>query len=132
VSALQQQAAYSSPASAPAEIAIVQAPSWPVSDAEVETLVRQAVTLAGGLEGVVHAGDTVVVKPNAKEDRVEALGPNQFAVRVKAPAVEGRANEAVVALLARHFRVPKSAVTIRAGARSRRKMVEISNLQSQT
>ena len=64
VSALQRRAVYSSPASAPAEIAIVQAPSWPISDAEVETLVRQAVALAGGLADVVHAGDTVVVKPN--------------------------------------------------------------------
>jgi len=64
VSTLQRRAAYSSPASGPAEVAIVQAASWPVSDAEVETLVRQAVALAGGLDGIVSDGDTVVVKPN--------------------------------------------------------------------
>ncbi|MDY6876312.1 MAG: DUF5107 domain-containing protein [Chloroflexota bacterium] len=64
VSTLQHQAAYSGPAGGPAEVAILQAASWPVSDAEVETLVRQAVALAGGLDGIVSDGDKVVVKPN--------------------------------------------------------------------
>lgn len=64
VSALQHRAAYSSPAGDPAEVAIVQASSWPVSDAEVEALVRQAVALAGGLDAIIEAGDTVVIKPN--------------------------------------------------------------------
>jgi len=64
VSTLQRRAAYSSPVSEPAEVAIVQATSWPLSDAEVETLVRQAVALAGGLEPIIEPGDTVVVKPN--------------------------------------------------------------------
>ena len=64
VNALQHRVAYSGPASGPAEVAIVQATSWPISDAEVETLVRQAVALAGGLGDIVKPGDTVVVKPN--------------------------------------------------------------------
>ena len=64
ISALQRRAAYSSPASGPAEVAILQATSWPVSDAEVETLVRQTVALAGGLDSIIATGDTVVIKPN--------------------------------------------------------------------
>ncbi|MBU0705015.1 MAG: DUF5107 domain-containing protein [Chloroflexi bacterium] len=64
VSALQRRAAYSSPAGGPAEVAIVRAAAWPVSDAEVEALVRQAVALAGGLESIIEPGDTVVIKPN--------------------------------------------------------------------
>jgi len=64
VSALQHRAAYSSPAGGPAEVAIVQATSWPVPDAEVERSVRQAVALAGGLEPLIEPGDTVVIKPN--------------------------------------------------------------------
>ncbi len=64
ISALQHQAAYSSPANGPAEVAIVQATSWPVPDAEVERSVRQAVALAGGLEPIIEPGDTVVIKPN--------------------------------------------------------------------
>lgn len=67
VSALQRRTAYSSSARTTkvvTTVAILQATAWPVSDAEVETLVRQAVALAGGLDGIVSAGDTVVVKPN--------------------------------------------------------------------
>jgi hypothetical protein len=64
VSGLQHRAAYSRSVSGPAEVAIVQAASWPVSDADVEAAVRQAVALAGGLDGLISDGDTVVVKPN--------------------------------------------------------------------
>ena len=64
LSALQRQVAYSNPSSEPAEIAIVRAAAWPVSDAEVESLVRQAVALAGGLDSIIGTGDVVVIKPN--------------------------------------------------------------------
>ena len=64
VSGLQHRAAYSSPASEPAGVAIVRATSWPVPDAEVEQNVRQAVALAGGLDSIIEPGDTVVIKPN--------------------------------------------------------------------
>jgi uncharacterized repeat protein (TIGR01451 family) len=110
VSALQHRTAYSSPdvcirdvcirdvrirdvadADEFTEVAIVRANSWPVSDGEVEALVRQAVgyaaygnavgyavyggavgyavyggavAAAGGLEHIVQPGDTVVLKPN--------------------------------------------------------------------
>jgi uncharacterized repeat protein (TIGR01451 family) len=64
VSALQYRVARSGPASGPTDVAIVQSSSWPPPDAEVEALVRQAVALAGGLDGIIDPGDTVVVKPN--------------------------------------------------------------------
>jgi uncharacterized protein (TIGR00251 family) len=49
-------------------------------------------------------------------------------VRLTAPPVEGAANAALVALLAEHLRLPKSAVTISAGATSRHKTVRIAGL----
>jgi len=65
ISELQHRAAYSTAAAAgPATVAIVRASTWPVSDAEVEAMVRQAVALAGGLEGIISPGDTVLLKPN--------------------------------------------------------------------
>ena len=51
VSTLQRRVAYSESASGPAEVVIVQATSWPVSDAEIETLVRQAVAPVPAPEG---------------------------------------------------------------------------------
>jgi uncharacterized repeat protein (TIGR01451 family) len=64
VNVLQHRIAHSGPASSPTDVAIVQATSWPIPDAEVEALVRQAVALAGGLDGIIEPGDVVVLKPN--------------------------------------------------------------------
>ncbi len=45
---------------------------------------------------------------------------------VNAPAIEGRANDAVIDVLADHFKVKRRQVRICSGARSRDKTVEIS------
>lgn len=50
-------------------------------------------------------------------------------VRLTAPPEKGRANEALVALLAETLRVPKSAVRVVAGRTSRRKVVEVDDLE---
>jgi hypothetical protein len=44
---------------------------------------------------------------------------------VSAPPVEGAANKAVVAAVARHFNVPESRVRLRSGLRGRVKLVEV-------
>jgi uncharacterized protein (TIGR00251 family) len=46
-------------------------------------------------------------------------------VRVSAPAVEGRANQAVVEAMAEAFGVKRNAVTVVSGPASRRKIVEV-------
>jgi len=100
VSALQHRVAYSSPANDPAAVALVQAPSWPVADAVVEALVRQAVALAGGLDGIVHDGDTVVVKPNliwnAPPDEGAVTDPRVVRAVIRL-ALEAGAAEVIVA-----------------------------------
>ncbi len=66
----------------------------------------------------------VKVIPNAKKNRVvESEG--MFKVYVNAPAVEGKANKALIELLAEHFNVRKSAVRIVRGEKAREKVVEI-------
>jgi uncharacterized protein (TIGR00251 family) len=67
----------------------------------------------------------VRVKPNAKIAGLEELGDGTWVARVKAPPVEGRANEALIALMAEHFGIRKSQVTIRSGATGRFKQLEI-------
>jgi len=66
----------------------------------------------------------VKVKPNSKTDEVSQEGDN-FMVKVKGPPKEGRANRAVVKLLAEHFGVPQSHVRILSGFKSKNKVVEI-------
>lgn len=68
---------------------------------------------------------SVRVKANAKENEVQETGKNQFLVKVKAPAKEGKANKELIEVLAKHFKVPKSCVTIIAGLKSNRKIVSI-------
>ena len=100
VSALQYRAAYSRSANGPAELAIVQAASWPVSDTDVETLVRQAVVLAGGLDRLVDGGDTVVIKPNlvwnAPPDEGTTTDPRVVRAVIRL-ALEAGAGEVIVA-----------------------------------
>ena len=64
-----------------------------------------------------------VITRSAKEEVVEQAGG--YTVRVRAAPQEGKANEAVVRLLARHFGVPRSAVCIVSGFTVRNKVVEI-------
>ena len=70
------------------------------------------------------------VTPNAGADRIEGTeirddGTAVLRVRVKAVPDRGKANAAVVTLLARALRVPKSAIAITAGETTRLKTLEI-------
>lgn len=65
------------------------------------------------------------VKPGARVDELTELADGTWQARVKAPPVDGKANAAVVALVARHFGVPKASVQIKSGASGRLKRVTI-------
>lgn len=65
------------------------------------------------------------VQPGAKRSEFAGMHGERRKVRLAAPAQEGRANEALVAFLAEHYRVPKRCVSITSGLRSRSKRVEI-------
>ena len=67
----------------------------------------------------------VKVIPNSKTEEVVKEGDG-FLVRVKEPAREGKANRAIIKLLADHFGVPKKQVVISTGFGSRNKVVDIS------
>lgn len=67
---------------------------------------------------------TVVIKPNAKNDAVELID-GMYYVRTKAPAVDGKANEALIKIIAQYFKLPKTRVRIAHGATRRKKVIEI-------
>lgn len=67
---------------------------------------------------------SVLVKPGSKTDSVEKLGED-LVVRTKARAVDGKANEAVVKLIAEYLGIPKTRVRIKSGLASRHKVIEI-------
>jgi uncharacterized protein len=67
----------------------------------------------------------ISVKPQAKKERVIKVADGEYRVSVQPPARDNQANQAVVKLLAEHFSVPKSAVTILRGDASKKKLIEI-------
>lgn len=67
----------------------------------------------------------VKVKPNARASSLVRESDGTWTARVKAPPVDGKANEELVRLVAAHFRCPKSAVTIKSGASGRLKRIEV-------
>lgn len=68
---------------------------------------------------------SLVVKPKSNIEKVEKLDEKTLKVWVKAPPVDGKANDAVIKLLADFFSVTKSRISLVYGIRGSRKVVEI-------
>jgi hypothetical protein len=73
----------------------------------------------------------VRVQPRASKDEIAGEMGGALKVRLRAPAVEDRANEALVEFLAQLLKTPKSAVRILSGDRSRTKRIEIRGVTPQ-
>lgn len=72
----------------------------------------------------------VRVTPGAAQDRIEgveadAAGRQWLRVRLAAPPVDGKANQALVKFLAKRWRLPKTALEIAGGATARNKILTI-------
>ena len=67
----------------------------------------------------------VRVQPRASRDEIAGEYQGGLKIRLTAPPVDDRANEALRMLLAARLKVPLSAVRIASGERSRTKRVEI-------
>ncbi|MGH9803834.1 MAG: DUF167 domain-containing protein [Candidatus Acidiferrales bacterium] len=74
----------------------------------------------------------VKVQARARKEEIAGVHAGMLRLRVAAPALEGRANEAVVTLLAGQLRVPRSSIKITAGERSPHKAVEVAGLDAAT
>ncbi len=68
---------------------------------------------------------SVVVKVKAAREGVLVNEDGSFVVSVSVPPVEGKANERVRELLAKHFGRPKRAVEIVSGMKGKHKIIEI-------
>ena len=67
----------------------------------------------------------VKVKPGSREERLDEQDDGTWLARVKAPPVDGKANAALVALVAAHFGLRKAQVSIKSGASGRMKVVQV-------
>ena len=68
---------------------------------------------------------TLHVQPGAKKTTVAGLHGEALKIRLAAPPVEGRANEALLRFIADFFKVPLRDVELKQGEQSRHKRVEV-------
>lgn len=71
----------------------------------------------------------VRLTPRASRDEVVGIRDGVLVVRVGAPPVDGRANEALRKLIAKELGIAKSKVEIVRGERERRKLVRVSGAE---
>jgi hypothetical protein len=84
-------------------------------------------------DGKKGAALAIRVTPRASRNEiVEVLTDGTVKIRLTAPPVEGKANEALVDFLAGILDVPPSAIEIVAGATGRDKLVSILNVDAET
>jgi uncharacterized protein (TIGR00251 family) len=67
----------------------------------------------------------VKVKPNSRVSLLEQQPDGTWLAQVKSPPVEGKANEELIALVAKQFGCRKSEVSIKSGAAGRVKLVRV-------
>ena len=72
------------------------------------------------------------VQPNARVSGFAGLHGDALKVRIAAPAIDDKANAALVDFLHRFLKLPSSLISIRHGARGRRKVVEIAGADAST
>jgi len=67
----------------------------------------------------------VHIVPRASKTEIVGMHGDALKIRLAAPPVDGKANQALIAFLAAHYNVPARAISIVSGETSRRKVIEI-------
>ena len=69
----------------------------------------------------------VKVKPNARVSALEEVTPGVWQAQLKSAPVDGKANEELIALVAKHFDCRRAQVEIKSGSTGRYKLVRIAD-----
>jgi uncharacterized protein len=91
-------------------------------------MIFQPLEITSSADGVQFL---VRVQPRASRDEISGVMNGAMKMRLQAPALEDRANEALVEFLAGLLKTPKAAVRILSGERSRNKRIEIRGVTQQ-
>lgn len=80
----------------------------------------------------MSGGATLKIRviPNARKAEFSGYRDDELVLRLKAPAVQGKANKAAVDFVSEYFGVTRSAVVLLRGERSRHKIFQIVGLES--
>ena len=66
----------------------------------------------------------IIVKPGSSQEKIIETATGELTVYLRAKPHDGEANTVLIKLLAKHFKVPKTSITITRGAKSRVKIIE--------
>ena len=83
--------------------------------------------LARGRDGWIL---NVQVQPRARRDELAGIHGDALKIRLRAPPVEGKANDALIAFLADLLGVPRRELAIGSGATARRKTVRLPEMSA--
>ncbi len=67
---------------------------------------------------------TITVKPGSSQEKIIETALNELTVYLRAKPHDGEANDALIKILAKHFKVPKTTISIIRGAKSHSKIIE--------
>ena len=68
---------------------------------------------------------TVQIVPRASKTEIVGMYGDALKIRLNAPPVDGKANQALITFLSEHYNVPSRNISIVSGTTSRRKIIEI-------
>lgn len=74
---------------------------------------------------------TLHIQPGAKKTEFAGRHGDALKIRLAAPPVDGKANEALIKFVAETLKLPKSAVNLKSGQTSRRKVLEVCGTTAQ-
>ncbi len=66
----------------------------------------------------------VAVKPGSSREKIIETAPGELTVYLRAKPHDGEANNALIKVLAKHFKVPKTTINIVRGVKSHTKIIE--------
>lgn len=69
----------------------------------------------------------IEVRPNCKQIKIEKITDSVYKVHLTAPPTEGKANKQLIEALAKHFKIAKSLITIKAGKSAKTKVIIIND-----
>jgi uncharacterized protein (TIGR00251 family) len=73
----------------------------------------------------------VHVVPNAKNDSVVGMHGGAVKIKLRPPAIEGKANAALLRFLSDQLKLPRRAMVLERGHRSREKFIRINGLSEE-
>ena len=71
------------------------------------------------------------IVPNSKQNKVVGQHGEAIKIKLRAPALEGKANAALRALLAEELKIPKRNIVLERGQQSRDKLIRIEGLSEE-